>query len=131
MDDEEKPQAKSDLEAEQQEAEETVKALEDDPPQDLKEWPDGNAMYKTFGGPESETSYADGATAKLGEPGVRHHEDGSVTVEGEEVDNPEDYKGDPIPGGPTDPNAIDPEGLSGSPEESPEDDGDSDSEDAA
>jgi hypothetical protein len=37
---------------------------------------------------------------------VRHHEDGSVTVKGEEVDNPEDYKSDPIPGGPTDPDAA-------------------------
>ena len=34
-----------------------------------------------------------------------------MTVGGEEVDNPEDYKGEPIPGGPTDPNAADPEGL--------------------
>ena len=29
----------------------------------------------------------------------------SVSVGGEKVDNPEDFKGDPIPGGPTDPNA--------------------------
>ena len=35
---------------------------------------------------------------------MRHHEDGSVTVDGEKVDNPDEYKGDPIPGGPTDPN---------------------------
>ncbi len=42
------------------------------------------------------------ATAKLGASDVRHHEDGTVTVDGEEVDNPDDYKGDPIPGGPTD-----------------------------
>ena len=34
-----------------------------------------------------------------------------MTVDGEEVDNPDDYKGEPIPGGPTDPNAADPEGL--------------------
>jgi hypothetical protein len=27
-----------------------------------------------------------------------------VTVEGEEVENPEEYKGEPIPGGPTDRN---------------------------
>jgi hypothetical protein len=26
-------------------------------------------------------------------------------VKGEKVDNPDDYKGDPIPGGPTDPEA--------------------------
>jgi hypothetical protein len=36
---------------------------------------------------------------------VRHHEDGSVEVGGEEVDDPDEYKGDPIPGGPTDPKA--------------------------
>ena len=34
---------------------------------------------------------------------MRHHDDGSVTVKGEKVDNPDDYKGEPIPGGPTDP----------------------------
>jgi len=39
--------------------------------------------------------------AKLGPPDVRHHEGGKVTVEGEEVDA-DDFKGDPIPGGPTD-----------------------------
>jgi hypothetical protein len=89
-----------------QEAEDKVKALEDDPPEELEDWPDDDAKYKTFGGPEGETSYEDGATANLGQSGVRHHEDGSVSVEGEKVDNPEDYKGDPIPGGPTDPNAA-------------------------
>jgi len=88
-----------------QEAEDKVKALEDDPPEKLEDWPDDDAKYKTFGGPEGETSYEDGATANLGQSGVRHHEDGSVSVEGEKVDNPEDYKGDPIPGGPTDPDA--------------------------
>ena len=36
---------------------------------------------------------------------MRHHEDGSVSVDGEKVDNPDEYKGEPIPGGPTDPNA--------------------------
>ena len=29
-----------------------------------------------------------------------------MSVKGEKVDNPEEYKGDPIPGGPTDPNAA-------------------------
>jgi hypothetical protein len=38
----------------------------------------------------------------LGRPDVRHHEDGSVSVEGEKVDDPEEFKGEPIPGGPTD-----------------------------
>ena len=89
-----------------QEAEDKVKALEEDPPEKLEDWPDDDAKYKTFGGPEGETSYEEGATASLGQSGVRHHEDGSVSVEGEKVDNPDDYKGDPIPGGPTDPNAA-------------------------
>jgi hypothetical protein len=122
-DDETKPP--SDLEEEQKEAEKEVAALEDDPPQNLEDWPDGDAKYKTFGGPEAESSYAEGATEKLGQSGVRHHEDGSVSVDGEKVDNPDDYKGDPIPGGPTDPEAADPEGLKGGePEEPPSDDGD-------
>ncbi len=89
-----------------QEAEDKVKALEEDPPKDLEDWPDDKAKYKTFGGPEGDTGYDEGPTASLGESNVRHHEDGTVTVDGEKVDNPEDYKGDPIPGGPTDPNAA-------------------------
>jgi hypothetical protein len=36
---------------------------------------------------------------------VRHHEDGKVTVKGEEADDPDEFKGEPIPGGPTDPDA--------------------------
>jgi len=42
---------------------------------------------------------------KLGPSGVEHHADGSVTIDGEPVDNPDELKGGPIPGGPTDPNA--------------------------
>ena len=30
-----------------------------------------------------------------------------MEIEGEKVDNPDDYKGDPIPGGPTDPSISD------------------------
>jgi hypothetical protein len=36
---------------------------------------------------------------------VRHEPDGKVTVQGEEVDNPDEFKGEPISGGPTDPEA--------------------------
>ncbi len=85
-----------------QEAKEEVKALEEDPPKDLKDWPSGKAKYETFGGPEHETSYDEAATSKLGPSEVRHREDGAVEVGGEEVDNPDEFKGDPIPGGPTD-----------------------------
>jgi hypothetical protein len=102
-------QAEQSAEADQ-EAEEKVKALEGDPPKELEDWPDDEAKYKTFGGPEGETAYEDGPTSALGDADVRHHEDGSVTVGGEKVDNPDEYKGDPIPGGPTDPNTP---GISG------------------
>ena len=86
-------------------AKDEVKALEENPPSKLEDWPDGPAKYETFGGPEGESAYEESPTARLGPSGVRHHEDGSVTVDGERVENPEDYKGDPIPGGPTDPDA--------------------------
>ena len=38
---------------------------------------------------------------------MRHHEDGTVEVGGEEADDPDEFKGEPIPGGPTDPDAKD------------------------
>ena len=95
-------------EDEVQAAKEELKRLEEDPPKRIKDWPDGKAKYETFGGPEHETSYDETATRKLGPAEVRHHEDGSVTVGGEKVEDPEEYKGEPIPGGPTDPDA--PEG---------------------
>ena len=99
-----------DTDPENQEAKEQVRALEDDPPENLDDWPDGAAKYETFGGPEGDSAYEEGPTSELGPSGVRHHEDGSVTVDGEPVDNPDDYKGDPIPGGPTDPDAQSPVG---------------------
>ncbi len=108
---EEEQEEKTDLEKEEEAAEQEVADLEDDPPENLEDWPDGAAKYKTLGGAEGDTGYEEGPTSELGESNVRHHEDGTVTVGGEEVDNPDDYKGDPIPGGPTDPNAADPEGL--------------------
>jgi hypothetical protein len=82
---------------------EEIKKLEENPPEKLEDWPTGDAKYVTFGGSEGDHSYEEGPEAKLGPSGLRHHEDGSVTIDGEKVDNPEDYKGDPIPGGPTDP----------------------------
>jgi hypothetical protein len=85
--------------------EQEMKEVEENPPEKLEDWPGGKAKYKTFGGPEAESGYGDGATDKLGPADLEHHEDGSVSIEGEKVDNPEDYKGEPIPGGPTDPDA--------------------------
>jgi hypothetical protein len=86
-----------------------LEEIAEDPPKNLEDWPGGKAKYKTFGGPESETGYDEGPTSNLGPADLRHHEDGSVSIKGEKVDNPEDYKTDPIPGGPTDPDApVDP-----------------------
>ncbi len=94
---------------EQQEVEkakETMSELEEgEPPEDLADWPGGKAKYLTYGGAEGQEGYHEAATQKLGPSSLRHHEDGSVTVEGEEIDDPDEYKGEPIPGGPSDPDA--------------------------
>jgi hypothetical protein len=94
---------KTEIDREKDEAKEKLKELEGDPPQRLEDWPGGRGKYETFGGPEHETSYDESATSQLGPSEVRHHEDGRVTVGGEEVEDPDEYKGEPIPGGPTDP----------------------------
>ena len=100
--------AKESAEAREKGAEKVREMEEqDDPPSDLDEWPSDEGKYITFGGPEGEQGYDEGPTKKLGESEVRHHEDGNVTVSGEEVDDPDEYKGEPIPGGPTDPDAPD------------------------
>jgi hypothetical protein len=85
--------------------EEKVKELEKDPPKRLEDWPDDHAKYVTFGGREGDHSYEEGPESKLGPSGLRHNADGSVEIDGEPVDDPSKYKGDPIPGGPTDPAA--------------------------
>ena len=85
--------------------EEKVKELENDPPKNLEDWPDDHAKYVTFGGPDGAHSYEEGPESKLGPSGLRHMPDGSVEIDGEKVDDPSKYKGDPIPGGPTDPAA--------------------------
>ena len=82
-----------------------VEKLEDNPPADISDWPDDQAKYETFGGADTE-AYDEGATVNLGPPALRRFPDGSIEIEGEKVDNPEDYKGPPIKGGPTDP-AVD------------------------
>jgi len=120
--------------SEEEEVEEAKKQMEEleegDPPEKLEDWPGGKAKYQTYGGPDSgEGGYEDGATAKLGPSNLRHHEDGSVTIDGEEVDNPEDYKGDPIPGGPSDPDAPPDPAMIGQEKEADED-SDSDSDDS-
>ena len=87
-------------------AKEVMSELEEgDPPERLEDWPGGRAKYLTYGGAEGADGYDDGATTKLGPSSLRHHEDGSVSIDGEEVDDPEEFKGEPIPGGPSDPDA--------------------------
>jgi hypothetical protein len=92
-------------EEEREKARERMDEIEEDPPENLEDWPDDAAKYETFGGPEGEHSYEEGPETKLGPSSLRHHESGAVTIEGEEVDDPDQYKGEPIPGGPTDEDA--------------------------
>ena len=73
---------------------------EGDPPEKLEDWPEGKAKYLTYGGPEGSAGYDEGPTRKLGPSSLEHHEDGSVSIEGEKVDDPEQYKAEPIPGSP-------------------------------
>src|SRR4051812_19164854 len=116
-------------EEEVEEAKQVMSELEEgDPPKDLADWPGGKAKYQTYGGPDGDAGDDDAATKKLGPSSLRHHEDGSVTIEGEEVDDPEEYKGEPIPGGPSDPDAPPDPAMVGEEEEeddSSEQDGDS------
>jgi len=130
-----KAQAK---EEETQAAREKIKEMEEgEPRKDLEDWPDDAAKYETFGGPEGEHGYHEGpAQGKLGPSSLRHHEDGRVEIAGEEVGDPDKYKGDPIPGGPTDPGAsqdLTTEKIrdkQGRDLESEDGDGDSDSDDS-
>src|SRR3954452_326959 len=95
-------------EEEVEEAKQQMQELEEgDPPEKLEDWPGGKAKYQTYGGPDSESGYDDGAPSKLGPSDVEYQEDGTVKVGDEEVDSPDDFKGEPIPGGPTDPEAPD------------------------
>jgi hypothetical protein len=101
-------QSKAQDKAEQRElAMEEMRTLEaGDAPTEKEGWPDGPAKYLTYGAEEDE-SYGTGVTAKLGPPDLRRYADGSVSIGGEKVDNPDDYKGEPLPGGLTDPDSPD------------------------
>lgn len=90
-------------EHEHERAEQELKEFseQDELPSDPREWPDGKARFKSFG--DEGEAYGEGPTEKLGPADVVHHDDGSITVGGEKVDNPDEFKGEPIPGGPTDP----------------------------
>ena len=76
-----------------------------DPPTSLDDWPDGPAKYLTYGSGEDE-AYGAGVTGKLGPANLERNGDGSIVIAGDKVDNPGDYKAEPLEGGPTDPNAT-------------------------
>lgn len=88
-----------------EEAQAKLEELEKDPPSKLEDWPNDRTKYMTMGGTEGKDSYDESATAKLGPSDLRYHDDGSIDVKGEPVDDPDAYRGDPLPGGPTDPDA--------------------------
>ena len=119
-------------EEEREEAKETVKKLEEEgAPDKLEDWPSDKAKYETFGGPEGEHSYHEGPEEEqLGPSSLRHHEDGKVSIEGEEVDDPDEYKSDPIPGGPTDEESNDPSAGGAGDEDDAEDEESEDKEEA-
>src|SRR5919108_5130165 len=75
-------------------AQQRMKELEeqDELPSDLEEWPSDEAKYVTFGGAEGDHSYEEGPEKKLGPSELERHEDGSVSIEGEKVDDPDEYK---------------------------------------
>ena len=101
----EESQKAQEKEEERESAREKMDEIEENPPEKLEDWPDDAAKYETFGGAEGDHSYEEGPEVKLGPSSLRHKEDGGVAIEGEDVDDPDKYKGDPIPGGPTDPDA--------------------------
>ena len=119
-------------EKEREEAKETVKKLEEEgAPDRLEDWPSDKAKYETFGGPEGEHSYHEGPEEEqLGPSSLRHHEDGKVSIAGDEVDEPDDYKSEPIPGGPTDEDSNDPSAGGAGDSDDDEDSGDDDSDDS-
>jgi hypothetical protein len=93
-------------EKENEQAAEEMRELEaGDPPTNLDDWPDGPAKYLTYGSGEDE-AYGAGVTGKLGPANLERNGEGSIVIDGEKVDNPDDYKSEPLAGGPTDPNAT-------------------------
>jgi len=83
-------------EEESEQAQKEMKELEeaDELPQDPSDWPSGQAKYETFG--LDDDTYGKGVTEKLGPANLERHADGSITIDGKQVDNPDDYKGEPI-----------------------------------
>jgi hypothetical protein len=121
--------SKSDADEDEKAKEEIKKLEEEGPPEKLEDWPTGKAKYETFGGPEGEHPYNEGPEEQLGPADTRHREDGSVEVEGDAVDDPDELKGEPIPGGPTDPDTPNLRMDKASPEDSSQNEGSSDDDD--
>jgi hypothetical protein len=94
-----------DKERDNERAAEEMRDLEGgEPPTDLTDWPSGPAKYLTYGNDDNEV-YGVGVTGKLGPANLERFDDGSIEIDGKKVENPDDYRGKPIPGGPTDPDA--------------------------
>ena len=92
-----------DEQQEVEQAKEEMRRIEEEgPPEKLEDWPSGKAKYQTYGGPDGSSGYDEGPTSQLGPADLRYREDGSISVDGDKVDDPEKYRGEPIPGGPTD-----------------------------
>jgi hypothetical protein len=108
---------KTEVEQEEEKLQQQVKELEENPPDKLEDWPEDQAKYETFGGAEGTHGYHEGPEQKLGPSSLRHHEDGSVEIEGETVDDPKQYKGEPLKGGPTDPDTPGTRGDKAKPED--------------
>ena len=102
------PESKSnerDLDQEVEDAKEEVKELEENPPEKLEDWPTGRAKYDDVRRSRARDLLRRGGhrqARSLGRPLPRGR---TVTKDGEEVDNPDEFNGEPIPGGPTDPNS--------------------------
>jgi hypothetical protein len=106
------PAAASAQEKAQEKEKENEGALEEmrvleggEPPAELDDWPSGPAKYLTYGSGEDE-AYGIGVTGKLGPANLERNGDGSIVIDGEKVDNPEDYKGERLEGAPTDSDAT-------------------------
>ena len=67
-------------------------------PTNLEDWPAGPPKYPTYGSGEDE-AYGAGVTGKLGPANLERNGDGSIVIDGDKVDNPEDYKAEPLEGG--------------------------------
>ena len=94
-----------DKQRENEAAAEEMRVLEaGDAPTDLEDWPSGPAKYLTYGseGSEDNSVYGVGVTEKLGPANLERFSDGSIEVDGKKVNEPDDYRGKPIAGGPTD-----------------------------